>query len=850
MVPEAKTAMSDWFGSEASADTSFLGSEGIGQELGLMSHGGFSNFVQARMVDLGIGTVLMPFFTYIDKVSGTPWISRAIQGTMAVAGLVMTGDPFGVIAAPIMWGMQEAQKQDRRKLENDHPDANYGKRYGFVREGKKWYPAFLTRSERDEGWLGSDRTQIRLSYGKDLRFKRQKGTGKMIPYFDEGAYRQKDFHVWDNEVDTSNEQSGKAWRDQADPLRDFYFLDDKETDTFLGNLGGGDTVSKYLDDRDHVFTAEEQTAIKASQTSAFDMMKVHDDLNWSDTWEKYGTEEQKAWYGQYTAYTDTLLDVGRGLEAWQDYLTSEPGNIYTTHQDENQYSGAKAFRRVVNDSGYLGYQGELKGQMARPQGTTLLEMQDNPDNGVGWEKEYHHQRSHYTDEAIWLGQEWFKARGVLYKSQKRAGEAMHFDKVFTNPDNLKEGAPFWMTTQSPADLQQNAWRLYLDGSWEIGDTSTDESFAEALRHIEASGDSGLIGTHDYRSADQRDYLANKAYVRYLSDKLDSMGLGEAKKGLWKEGIDQKGGRGWVRQELERNELGLEGSYETHGSYTNVFGFDPEYSYADDFAKWGYGTKPTSMVLNGPKSEGYPKRVGLNTMDPDWRIPDDKKDWYTKEPQWLREYKRYYTTDLDWDQVAGRYTSKEEFDLAMSRLSQEDPPEEPEPEEPETFDVPWDVWGEGVPDGDEPWDVVQGANVDPAHKTPGSVYNPETGNYEHKSNPHPAVEPHKETKLPVIPEAEDPMFSGGWGSSWSPEAGVDFPDGFFWDSSTNEVVTEDGGRFKLGDPKMWDAYWKVEMPTRSPSTSRLPDPIRLKLCLSRKSRTPRNLRKRQQSGPNG
>ena len=74
----------------------------------------------------------------------------------------------------------------------------------------------------------------------------------------------------------------------------------------------------------------------------------------------------------------------------------------------------------------------------------------------------------------------------MYKSQKRAGEAMHFDKVFTNPDNMKEGAPIWMTSQFPEDLQQNAWRLYIDGSWEIGDTSTDESFAEALRHIEAS----------------------------------------------------------------------------------------------------------------------------------------------------------------------------------------------------------------------------------------------------------------------------------------------------------------------------------------------------------------------------
>jgi len=731
----------------------------------------------------------MPFFNWIDQASGTPWVSRAIQGTMAVAGLVMTGDPFGVIAAPICWGLQEMQRQDRRKLENDNPDANYGKRYGFVREGKKWYPAFLTRAERDEGWLGSDRTQIRLSYGKDLKFKRQKGTGKMIPYFDEGAYRQKDFHVWDNEVDNTNEQSGKAWRDQADPLRDFYFLDEDQTNTFLSNLGGGDTVSKYVDDREHVFTAEEQTAIKASQKSAFDMMQVHDDLNWSDTWEKYGTEEQKEHYAKYNQYVDTVQDIGRGLELWQDYLTSEPGSIYTTRQDENQYSGAKAFRRAVNDMGYLGYEGELKGQMHRPTGSTLSEMQASARaGGEGYKMFEKAGDPKYTDEGKWLANEWFKAMGILYESQKRAGTSMHFDKTFANADNLKEGAPGWMkSTTDPDYLQQNAWRLYTDGSWEIGDTSTDEAFAEALRHIEASSDSGLIGTSDYRSADQRDYLANKAYVRYLNFKLDALGLGEAKHEIWKEGRSKES----ARQALTAMQ---------QGHSTDVFGFDPEYSYADDFAKWGYKTKPTSLYMDGAKQ-------AIDTMDPDFAIADADKHWFTDEPQWLREFKQYYTTDLDPDQVAGRYTSRDDFDRAMAHVAQEDPPEQPEPTE---APVPWDVWGEGVPEGELPWDVAQGTYVDPAHKTPGSVYNPDTNQFEHENHPHPAVEPHKEAALPDIPEHESAaMFTSDY--AWNPVAGTDFPDGFFWDGTNQEVIAEDGERFKLGDPKMWDAYWKVEMP---------------------------------------
>ena len=171
--------------------------------------------------------------------------------------------------------------------------------------------------------------------------------------------------------------------------------------------------------------------------------------------------------------------------------SSEPGNIYTTHQDEDQYSGAKAFRRVINDSGYLGYEGQLKGQMFRPTGASDSEVLSS----------VREKGEKYTEEGKWLLKEWTKAMGVLYESQKRAGLSMHFDKEFSN---IKEGAPSWMRD----DLQDNAWRLYTDGSWEIGDVSTDEGLREALRTIEASSDSGLVGTHDYRSADQRDYLAN------------------------------------------------------------------------------------------------------------------------------------------------------------------------------------------------------------------------------------------------------------------------------------------------------------------------------------------------------
>ena len=724
--PEVRSALTDYFSSDASLDASVLSSEGIGQDIGLLSRTGFTNFAEARLMDLGIGTIIQPFFTYLDHVSGTPWVSRGIQGTLALAGLAFAEDPFGVIAAPIAWGLQEMAKQNWRKLENDKPDANYGKRYGFVREGDKWYPAFLTRAERDEGWIGSDRTQIRLSYGRNLKFKREKGTGRMIPYFDDGAYRQKDFHAWDNELDVTNEQSGKAWRDQADPMRDFYFLDEDQTESFLQKLGGGETAAKYADDREHIFTAEEQAQIQAAQKAAFDMMQVHDDLSWSETWAQYGTEEQQAHYGQYAQYVDTLQDTRRGLEAWQDYLTSEPGATYTVRQDENQYEGSKAFRRVINDSGYLGYQQELKGQMRRPTGSSPEEMQAN---AVAIGKE--------TPEGLWLLGEWSRAKSALYDAQKRAGDSMHFARLFADTNNVKDGAPSWM--RDSKQLAENAWRLYTDGSWEIGDTTTDAGFAEALRAIEASGDSGLVGTHDYRSADQRDYLANKAYVRYLSSKLDLLGFADKKKN-------------WARLVGHSKEGAYQAEHKmTNGRpmqvYGSDFGLDPAYSFADDYESGGYGGTPGSF------------KYSLEGRD------YDRADG----PTWMQDLAAWYDSDVSPDQVAGRFRSRDDFLKAMTHVASGNEPAALENLEP------WDPWGENVPIGTMPWDAVQHRYVLPQDKTPGTQYDPDTETYR-VANTGPVSTVNKTPVPPATVHGGDTDFWGQtstWGQTDDDETDVEY-----------------------------------------------------------------------------
>ena len=132
-----------------------LGAEGVGSSMG-----GLLGFAKNRAVDLIGGQLMMPVFSWLDDATGTPWVSRSIQGTLAMYGLLAGGDPFGVIAAPIGWGIQEYIKQRERLIANKDPEAEMGKKFAYVREGDKWYPAIQTSKERDEGWIGSNKTQV------------------------------------------------------------------------------------------------------------------------------------------------------------------------------------------------------------------------------------------------------------------------------------------------------------------------------------------------------------------------------------------------------------------------------------------------------------------------------------------------------------------------------------------------------------------------------------------------------------------------------------------------------------------------------------------------------------------
>ena len=81
-----------------------------------MGMGKWMGFFKQRGIDLAVGGALMPLFNYLDDTTDTPWVSRTIQGRLASLGLVIGNDPFGVVAAPIAWGIQEYIRQRQRLI--------------------------------------------------------------------------------------------------------------------------------------------------------------------------------------------------------------------------------------------------------------------------------------------------------------------------------------------------------------------------------------------------------------------------------------------------------------------------------------------------------------------------------------------------------------------------------------------------------------------------------------------------------------------------------------------------------------------------------------------------------------
>ena len=756
-----------------------LSSAGVGTNL--------TGFLRNRAVDLIGGQLLFPIFNWLDDVTGDPWTSRVIQGTLATMGLVIGGDPFGVIAAPICWGIQEYMRQRQRLVANNDPEADRGRKFGYVREGDKWYPAIQTSKERDEGWLGSNKTQVTFQYGNEIKWKKKKGSSEWMPYFEEGTYHMKNFHVWDNEVDKPEAEAGETYQKRVDPLRDFYYLSEEETTDYLTGISGGDTIMN-AEDGQKDFTAEEQASINAAQGTAFGSFAVKDDQGWSDYWnEKY--PDEAAVYSKRGAYVDQLQDIRKSLEFMQSYRYSDNGKLSSTDFGVNEFEGSREFRNKVNDNNYLGlptwhsehnvcnpnagcvnvghYYKDLSGRL---EGQTAEELADAGKTNF-----------QDSDEMLYLTDMYVQQRDMLFKTQKAAGTSMGFNEKFGKA--VPGYIPTYYTdeegvftepgddTYRPFDenafrgLKDNGWALYQDGTWLIGPTDTAQQLHDAIAKIEASGEEEYMGTPHYRNEDQRSYLAQKAYCRYLYSKINQLG-----------GYDYFNGvQGTKTTIFEKTTARMKDKWRVQPQIDvgMGWGLDPMYSEIDDHAlpKGSFGNdiihrddwvEPEYAGVKGMMGQDGNELRQLQEAGiiDDWgNNPDFVAGRFKNQDEWL-----HFTDSgaLPYDEAAQQYIA-------------------PGEETPHTTYNP--DTGTYQIDSGYYWDEGKETLVVPGEETEGYEWNPDTRRYEKPPEP---VEP---VALPTWDtDDESPDFDAGWGHDLGQD--FDVPEGWYIDIDGNLYPTQE------------------------------------------------------------
>ena len=454
----------------SSAKESGLGDSAIASELGIgLSSGGGMWISRATLkqylMKQGKGLLMAPLIAPLVLL-----LNQAHDGLgdmmslgMVGADLLSTGDPLGLL----VWGvgqLWDASSESRQKvIDNDTPNAEYGTRIGYVREGDTWYPAIYNQEYKSTGLWAKDQ-QITLVYGHDIVWKSD-GSGSFVPMIP-GA-KHKNFVASDDEWDGTKFKDislrgrefteGDSGKALVDTTRDWYFLSD---DDYKKVVSGTMHLQKYDDDPKEMNGAARQ---------------VND-------WRK-------------------SLDYAADWKWSSAVRTMGPGAAL------NNYAGSRGLQRLM-------YEGVQSGNM----GIQATEQTDYnqylKDMAAGTGADF--DSGHGTDSTFgkYLIETVLKDHiKTLYQTQKIAAAEAGFDKLYQSkvggaleahdPDRLRniEGATVWSA-------------MYLDTAKDVPVASSAEELNEQLHNIELLND---------RTPAQRNYLAQKVQTRYWMQQVVGIG---------------------------------------------------------------------------------------------------------------------------------------------------------------------------------------------------------------------------------------------------------------------------------------------------------------------------------------
>ena len=426
------------------------------------------------------------------------------------AAMLAEGDPMGVVFAAATTGIDALIsgyiEQSRREKLSDKPEATYGKFFGYVREGQKWYPAYLAEKRVWHGPLGEHGNTIRLVYGQNAggNIDMKRLSGEWVPHFNVWE-RQREFDVDDY---TLTHKWGKDAQ-LKDGLRDWFFLSPEENQRVLhiGTDGKALSVQQVLalPKFSDFETFDDDPARYSMSTNG-----RHDAARWQkDMLDlKYSFDLMNQFHNEFNPDEGVFHNISGGTQGlyrvtnWNTgdddedgVLQNMVGPMGTTATKETlsyagQMDGTRHFKSMDADYKYLwGSLGENKWliKQVMDQVSTLIKVQRDAAAEAGYDPAQSEQR---------------RAK-ITYRSQFSSALANEGMNAFSQKQYLVE--------------KSTPYRSYLDLGKTLPTAHDVAQLQSQLTHIRGMRDRSYI---------QQQFLAQKAYVRYMMYQVDKRGGGD------------------------------------------------------------------------------------------------------------------------------------------------------------------------------------------------------------------------------------------------------------------------------------------------------------------------------------
>ena len=435
---------------------------GVGSNGGLWIQGAtLKEWTYKQLNNVKLAPMIAPLTMWLNEVS--PVAGNYLNIGMAGMDLLTTGDPFALLllGAGQLWA--ETGRVRQRVISNDHPDKEYGSRYGYVREGDKWYPALYKDRFMSTG-MGAHDGNMTMTYGSEI-VNFLDGESNWLPAVVDGV--DKKFTVQDHELDKTVSQTGaqfdsKEFLDERQVTRNWYFLSPED---MASVRDGSKSFDSYINDN---------SKFNPAQVEFNDWRKAMDigqDWKWSSAVSTIGVNATVNDYDGSAGLDRTLREIDNTKLGWDD--SWEAGKTMTQDEWVQQAADAK--------------------------GSTLWEPTLRP-------------ASNYMFDTILRDH-----LDKLYKTQRLAAQESGFDKtyqsqlgkVFEDTTDAKraatgrreEGATVWSS-------------MYLDTGKDMPVAADANALAQQMQDIEMYTD---------RTALQRNYLAQKAQTRYWMQQVSNQG---------------------------------------------------------------------------------------------------------------------------------------------------------------------------------------------------------------------------------------------------------------------------------------------------------------------------------------